>query len=593
MSLKKQLFDLPELLASLHFNHEEGLIWLRDRRMVLVHTESMNVLRQELIESQGIATARSLMTRVGYAAGCRDAELALKMKEAENLSTIELLRAGGQLHAIEGMVSVEMVHGEVNIESGHLYAEFLWKNCFEAQIHLSAYGVGPDPACWMEIGYSSGFLSTCMGKRILVREVTCRAMGDDECRCIARPFEDWPEAEAEDIKYFQPRQFSRPEPSPCSQSELRAEIQADPAVNSPNKKSCVEIANDTGSSSIVGASAAFNNIIHKIRRVASTRATVLFLGESGVGKSSFARELHNTSKRKNKPFIELNCAAIPEQLMEAELFGVERGAFTGASESRPGRFEQANGGTLFLDEIGTLSFTAQGKLLRVIQTGEFEPLGTVQTKKVDVRIVAATNQNLQTAVKESKFREDLFYRLNVFPILIPPLRERRDDIPILLEYILRKFSDVDDKPVTGITSQALRAILNYDWPGNIREMENVIERGIILSEIGEPLAVRHLFSFDNSLETGDTLGLNDLGSLASPTMEMDRYETTGSISMNLDDWAENLLRTGRPNTYSDAGDALIRAAIKDANGNLVKAASALGLTRNQVEYRVKKWSGLA
>jgi two-component system, NtrC family, response regulator HydG len=209
-----------------------------------------------------------------------------------------------------------------------------------------------------------------------------------------------------------------------------------------------------------------------LERVAPTTAAVLFTGESGTGKELFANNLHTLSPRANKPFVAINCAAIPETLIEAELFGVERGAYTGATNSRAGRFERASGGTLFLDEIGALSLVAQGKLLRAIQEGEIERVGGSNAKSVDVRIVAATNVDLRADVKARRFREDLFFRLNVFPIDLPPLRERRDDIPLLMEHLLALYSSRHKRRFTGFTRRAVEALLNYDYAGNVRDSKS-------------------------------------------------------------------------------------------------------------------------
>ncbi len=218
---------------------------------------------------------------------------------------------------------------------------------------------------------------------------------------------------------------------------------------------------DTPSHHMAGVSAAFNAACHMLQRVAPTRATVLFTGEPGVGKELFASMLHEISPRQAQPFISVNCAAIPETLVASELFGVERGAFTGATQSRPGRFERADGGTLFLDEIATLSPVSQGKLLRVLQEGVVERLGGTRQIRVDVRLVAATNVNLQQAVAEGRFREDLYFRLNVYPIHLPPLRERRDDLPLLLSYFLYQYSRRHGRRVKGFTPKAVRAQLAY------------------------------------------------------------------------------------------------------------------------------------
>jgi len=235
---------------------------------------------------------------------------------------------------------------------------------------------------------------------------------------------------------------------------------------------------------IIGSSDALAKTLHRIEQVAGTDATVILLGETGVGKELFARGIHHLSKRKVRPLVKVNCAALPANLIESELFGHEKGAFTGAAERRIGRFELATGGTLFLDEVGEVPLELQAKLLRVLQEGEFERLGGIRVIKVDVRIIAATNRNLTKAVWAGDFREDLFYRLNVFPVEVPPLRKRKGDIPQLVRHFVEKAGKKMGKPILTIPDHVQEALSKYDWPGNIRELENIIERGVILSVDG-------------------------------------------------------------------------------------------------------------
>tara|TARA_R110002167_G_scaffold356437_1_gene571231 strand:- start:14425 stop:16197 length:1773 start_codon:yes stop_codon:yes gene_type:complete len=564
-----------EMKKRLHFNPAEAMIWLDDRRMVLMQVEALGLLRQELIESIGREAARGLLTRFGYSSGCRDAEVAVKINQ--QASPVDLLISGGDFHALQGVVAVELVHQEIDIEKGTCNIEFLWKNCFEDQVHTHYYGISSEVACWIETGYASGFLSTCMGKRILVKEVECRAQGKDVCRCIARPLDEW--ADIDEARYIYP-DITLPE---AGISKVLT------AVTMPSD---VTTAGTEVRAGMLGVSAPFNVLMHKIKRVAATNATVLLQGESGVGKSVFARELVRLSKRAGQPFLEMNCAAIPDQLIESELFGVVKGAYTGANNSRPGRFDMADGGTLFLDEVGTLSLIAQGKLLRVIQDGEFEPLGSVETHKVNVRIIAATNEDLKARVREGSFREDLFYRLNVFPILVPPLRNRRDDIPLLLEFFMKKFSDLYEKHPSGITARALQTILNYSWPGNIREFENVIERGIILCDTDQPLAFSHLFTIDtfaadDTIMAPDEFGLLSEINLQDKSGDAASQEEKAMEEMMLSNWSDSVVQRSRV-TLEDVEDALIRSAIKACDGNLTQAAIKLGLTRSQIAYKAKK-----
>ena len=256
---------------------------------------------------------------------------------------------------------------------------------------------------------------------------------------------------------------------------------------------------------IIGGSPAMHRTLDLVNQVAPSAATVLIQGESGTGKELIANAIHHGSPRRSRPFIKVSCAALPETLIESELFGYERGAFTGAVSRKEGRFELADGGTLFMDEIGELSPATQAKLLRVLQEGEFERLGATRTLKVDVRLVAATNADLATLVREKRFREDLFYRLNVVTLQLPPLRERQEDIPLLAQHFLRKFAAKNAKSITGFVDEALDLLQTYAWPGNVRELENVIERAVVLTRssmlspadlpetvVGSDQAARHL-----------------------------------------------------------------------------------------------------
>jgi PAS domain S-box-containing protein len=243
---------------------------------------------------------------------------------------------------------------------------------------------------------------------------------------------------------------------------------------------------------IISQSKSFKKVLSQIEQVAKTDATVLILGESGTGKELIARAVHNLSKRKGRPLVKVNCAALPSNLIESELFGHERGAFTGALNKRIGRFELADGGTIFLDEIGEMPIDLQSKLLRVLQEGEFERLGSARTVTVDVRVIAATNRNLQQEIENGNFREDLYYRLNVFPINVPPLRERKEDIPLLVNHFLAKHGAKIEKKITTVSNKTMNDLMSYPWAGNVRELENVVERAIIISQ-------------GNKLELGDTL----------------------------------------------------------------------------------------
>nr|WP_295680411.1 sigma-54-dependent Fis family transcriptional regulator [uncultured Nevskia sp.] len=577
----QRLPDMADLMARLHFVPGDGRIWLDDQRMQLIHTSAMGVLRRELIEGLGIERARGLLTRMGYNSGSHDAHLARKLRP--NAPLHDMFVVGPQLHALEGIVLVEPVSMEIDIERGHYRGEFIWRGSSEAEEHVRTYGISAEPACWSQIGYASGYTSVFVGRPILFREVECRAMGHAHCRIIGKPVEAWEDAEI-DASFLQAEQFTR---------GLSATSRP-PVGEAPNAETAAMFADGD----IVGVSTGFNAVCHMLRCVADTNATVLFLGESGVGKEVFARTLHRISARADKVFIAVNCAAIPETLIESELFGVERGAYTGATSAREGRFERAHGGTLFLDEIGTLSLTSQGKLLRALQEGEIERVGDSHTRKVDVRVVAATNLDLRAEVRAGRFREDLYFRLNVFPIKVPPLRERREDIPVLMNHFLQKFTRRHRRDVTGFTARAIDALLSYELPGNIRELENMIERGVILARPGGAIDVSHLFTAGERWDS-PTWGLSRDGRVAtSGRLDEVDENVAGSLGNPLKAITDRIERLMSGQGLADGGsldeieaeleNTLLQHAIEKAKGNLSAAARLLGITRARLVYRLNQ-----
>jgi DNA-binding NtrC family response regulator len=315
-----------------------------------------------------------------------------------------------------------------------------------------------------------------------------------------------------------------------------------------------------GASSIVGSGRRMKEALALVEKVAPSGATVLLLGESGTGKELFARRIHDLSPRRDRPLVAINCAAIPETLLENELFGHEKGAFTGASGLKQGKFEMADGGTLFLDEIGELSPAVQAKLLRVLQEHTFERVGGTRAIDVDVRIITATNLDLARAVRERRFREDLYFRLNVFPVPIPPLRERPEDVPALVQHFIGKFAQEMRKPVRGASPEALRALQSYHWPGNVRELENAIERAVILTA-GEQVEAADL-----------SLGLG-----RAARQEPEALPLMGSLH-------EVSLRASQR-----AERELIRNALKDSGGNKTRAAEALQVSYKTLLTKIKEY----
>ncbi|GLI39330.1 sigma 54-interacting transcriptional regulator [Geobacter hydrogenophilus] len=544
-----------DLRSRLKFCAETGQIWLHEHRMLLVHAEVQASLRRELIDTLGMERARGLLSRMGYAAGMRDFELA--RTRAGGDGDVEAFIAGPQLHMLEGVAKVSTVSLEYDRSTGSFYGEFLWENSWESEWHKKYYGTYSEPVCWSQIGYACAYASSFMGRPILYKEIECAGMGEGHCRIVGKPLEDWDDA-SEYTRFFVKESIAE------QLIDLQTQVVQLRSVIGEKEKL---------PSDIVGNSRAFRASYDMLQQAAKSQITVLLLGETGAGKEVFARALHSRSSRRNESFIAINCAAIPHDLVESELFGVEKGAYTGALSARPGRFERANGGTLFLDEIGDLPLSAQAKLLRVLQEGEIERLGDHKVRKVDVRLVAATNIDLKQLVKEGKFRSDLYYRLNAFQINIPPLRERKEDIPLLARRFIEKFSAIHGKKLNGFTDKAMRAILAYPWPGNIRELLNMVERGVILAPNGTRIELEQMFSAGVH-DPIPEFGLDSSGGLGMGTQEpvMDLYALVANGSMTLD----------------GVEASLIESAVKAANGNLSAAARALGLTRPQLAYRLKR-----
>jgi two-component system response regulator HydG len=416
-----------DLRSHVHFDAETGQIWLNENRMLLVHAEAQALLRKELIDTLGMERARGLLTRMGYASGVRDAELA--RKQSQSADDMEAFMTGPKLHTLEGIVRVTPIRLEMDRPRGAFYGEFLWEHSWEGQWHRHYFGVHHEPVCWTQIGYASGYTSAFMGRRILYKEVECVGAGDNNCRIVGKPIEEWEDADAQ-MRYYNPESIA--------DQLIDLQTQVTHLRSSIGEK-------ETLPQHMIGVSPGFRAAYGLLKQAADSQIPVLLLGETGVGKEVFARCLHEMSPRAGADFVAVNCAAIPQELVESELFGVEKGAYTGAQSARPGRFERADGGTLFLDEVGDLPLPAQAKLLRVLQEREIERLGDARPRKVDVRVVAATNADLAKLVKDGRFRLDLYYRLNAYQILIPPLRERKDDISPLSKAFLEKYATVHGK----------------------------------------------------------------------------------------------------------------------------------------------------
>jgi two-component system response regulator HydG len=520
-----RLPDGRDLRDSLRFVPRDGRICLGDDRMVLLHVRALAGLRRELVDALGIERARALLVRMGYASGHRDAQLALRLRAGA--TAYELLAAGPQLHALGGMVAVQPVEVRFDIERGSYHGEFVWRNSAEVEAHLEQFGPSAEPVCWTMLGYASGYTTAFMGRPIVYREVRCRGCGARQCRIVGRPLADG-EAPPEGFEFVAARSFGQ------VPRDMSVGIVAPPAA--------APLAGG-----LVGASTAFRAAWSQIQRVAPGQTTVLLSGETGTGKAALARALHAGGPRAGGPFVRIACAD-PGLDPLAEL-------------------ARARGGTAYLADVDQLAPAAQGRLLRALEDGGAE----------GARIVAGVQAELSPGT--GRMRPDLYYRIAVFPVHVPPLRERRDDIPLLLRHFLERHAARQGKTVSGLTERANMALLDYDYPGNVRELENLVERAVVLVGDGEAIDIGHLFGADE--RPGASLGLGAGGSL----QEAEEVGEAPGAAPDAD-LVDRLLDQKAPLELLES--ALIRAAVARAHGNLSAAARMLGLTRPQLAYRFRK-----
>lgn len=567
-----------EFLELLSFNFDEALIWLGDRRMMMVDVAFFAKLREQLIEAAGLEQTYRIMAKLGFESGLRDAQLVRERwpnwrGDRDRISTM-------LPHRFQGINQLRVVSRQMDDQGRVVSGEWQWRHSIEADAHITAYGRAPSPTCWMEVGYAVGYSYGVFDQMTLFREIGCRAMGNSVCTIVGRSAElsDDLEADLKNLEFLKPliddKRSKKGAAAPPTGAEEIPEVRT--SARAPSRDE------------IVGRSPALTLTKGLLGSVAATDATVLISGESGVGKELFTRNLHKLSHRREAPLVSVNCAAVPETLIESELFGVERGAFTGATESRAGRFERAQGGTLFLDEIGTLNHAAQVKLLRVLQEKEIERIGGTKPIKLDLRIVAANNVSLRELVNRREFREDLFYRLNVFPIHVPPLRERRDDIPELMAYYLNTYNIAHGRAIERFTYDATKALLNYHYPGNIRELQNLIERAVILAE-GDSIDVHHLFAYGESMSARSWSFDVDgrLVTRAQTESEARYIEECSNEFMALTRMSDSM---SWPRFEDRLFASVALKALDDAGGNVAAASRQLGMQRHQLEYRLKKWN---
>ncbi|MFB3817937.1 MAG: sigma 54-interacting transcriptional regulator [Candidatus Methylomirabilales bacterium] len=523
----------------------DGVLSLQGRRLVLHDIRAMAQFRRDLVETAGAEPARRILTRYGTFWG--QAAAAGMLRAFRWDSTEELLRAAFRLQTIGGLARASVKSLSLAVD-GPLRVEAVWELSAEAEEHLAELGPSREPACWILTGYASGYYSLALGRPVYFMETACRARGDGACAVVGMDAASWGERAAAIADYF--RADDMREKVERLSAELKRRVQ-ELAANR-RRLAALEAAADPGLAPT--RSKAFRDVLDLAARVARFDTPVLMTGESGVGKEVVARYIHRTSPRARGPFVAVNCSALPESLLESELFGHKAGAFTGAVRDRAGLFEEAQAGTIFLDEIGDVSPAVQAKLLRVLQAKEVRRVGENRPRPTDARVIAATNRDLDTEVAADRFREDLLYRLRVVEIRVPPLRERREDIVPLARHFGAALRERLKLPRFVLDSRCLDALQAYDWPGNVRELENVLERAAILAEDGR------------------------VGPAQLPAAVLEQRRRRG--------------RAGGA-TLAEVERAHIQAVLERCRGNRQQAARTLGISPSTLWRKLRSWEPAA
>ena len=549
--------DLSQVTPHIVFSSEQGKVWLNEQRVMLFSQAALGKFRKEVYDTIGQDRCKAFFLRLGYQLGILDGELA--RSSGAEMPIKDRFNLGPELHALRGMVLPELQRLVVSEKGGEFICEVVWFNSYEVEICANEMGPMDEPGCWNLTGYASGYSSALLQREIFFQELECHSCGGDRCFAVGKPAAEWD-------NYEQLKRYYEPDPLLEELSKLQTTVEAlKESLNEGDKLP-----------NIVGSSKPFKHALEMVTKASDSKVSVLLLGETGVGKEVLARAVHITSDRADKPFIAVNCAAIPPDLIESELFGVEKGAYTGANQSRMGRFERADKGTIMLDEVIELTPRAQATLLRVLQEGEFERVGDNKVRKIDVRIVAATNEDLSVAVQQGRFRADLYYRLSAYPINIPPLRERKEDIPLFVVHFLEKYRALYNKNVLGISDRGMEMLSNYEWPGNIRELENVVARAVILADINGVISMESMFP-ESALRPSEAKVLDPSGRLQNQIFPE---------GIDADGLVEYLLSSGFDLVKFE--ETMLTSALQKTQGNISKAARLVGLSRPAFAYRLKK-----
>jgi len=465
--MRAKELNLRELLTT---TPHSGVIHIMGQRVLIFDALALGLLREELIATLGVNTARGILTRFGYAHGWRTAE----MLRRDYPELFKDSWAGPHLHAMFGLLTPASNTRADDRDDAPLVVA-TWHDSYEVEQHRLRFGQSSEPICWTLTGFASGYVSNRTGKEVYFLETACCGMGAPACRVEGRLKEKWGESFAEQLSYYHMESVD------AVLAEMTTKLKQVEKLLKQKQSQLSGLDSCENLPCISCLSPAIRKTLDMAKRIAQTDSSVVISGETGVGKERLARFIHDESRRATRPFVAINCGALTETLLESELFGYAKGAFTGAAKDTIGLFEAANGGTLFLDEIGEISPGMQVKILRVLQEREIRRIGENRSRPVDFRILSATNRNLAEEVAEGRFRQDLYYRLRVIELRIPPVREREEDIlPLARSFLIESAQRVGRK-IDSFTPQAAKQLLSYDWPGNVRELQNVVEYAVALA----------------------------------------------------------------------------------------------------------------